>query len=186
MAQEKAGQAAPVRVVCTLENAGERINGVRFVALPSEQDAPVVRVSEPVSERVAHNFLRFTTGYRLATSEEVAAHGAGVDEQLAALAAAEAERADSGEAALGRQVTELQNANQAITAERNALQDELARIKREKGPVRLGELEAEVRALRTEVERLTTENGDLRQANAALADGGAAPARRGKREAAAA
>jgi len=157
------------RVMCELNNAGARINGVRFVPVagPAAQGEPPRCMSEPVSSKVAAAFVAIP-GYRIATDDEVKQYGEDAERRLAL--ATEADRQKTlGSSSAQKQVEELQRANQALSAERNKYRDEAEKLKAEKGPARIGELEAKMTALEADVARLQGENEELRRVNDSLA-----------------
>lgn len=142
--------AEQVRVLCTLENAGQRINDVRFGPMPDGSGM----LSEPIDQEVADNFC-LIDGYAVPALDEATV--AAVDAAIATQA--ETTPTDTSGVPLQQTIEELQRANQALSAELAAERDK-------KGPP--AELRAERDALKARVAELEREVAALREANSRL------------------
>jgi len=145
-----------VRIECRLPNASHLINNVGFGVVDAPKDGPRLLLSEPIDDPVAEAFCRGQGFTRAETYDPAILQR--VDAEIAQ-ARASAKAGTSGGAldAANRTITELQQANLAISAERNAAITEAATLRTE--------LKASaIPTLKAQVDQLAQEKAELQHA----------------------
>ena len=153
------------RVICELENAGETIDGIRFVRVTA--GTSTVHCSERIPRPVAARLCR-VTGFRMATPEILAECEAAIEQALSRSphAATSPPPTPDREA----DIAALIRANEALAADVHRLREENERLRREKPGQRAEELET----LRLENSRLKQELATLHATRSAPKRGASA------------